>query len=450
MASHRSASWRQSSLGRLLVAACAVVLFAVLTTGAAANELWPYGVVPHTDAPPASAPASGALTKLQKTLSSDLNRQGGANSGLVIDETTDQTLWAYNDNVPRLPASVEKLWTTSTALLEWGPDAALRTRVLGVGELGSSGTFTGTVYLKGGGDPTFGSDEFDHAMYNGGATVQRLAAALRGAGVTRIDGRIVGDESYFDSERGGPDSHYGPDLETEGSLSALAFDDGFTDLEENKLDANPPLVAAQAFTSALRAAGISVPADTPVGTGVTPEQALPLTSVGSPRISTLIRLTNSPSDNFFAEMLLKGLGAQFGRRGTTSAGSSVVEDEMAAQMGLHPKLDDGSGLSRYDRSSVRQIVLLLREMQAQPGFSDSLAIAGVRGTMKREMRHTRGANNCRGKTGTLHDVANLVGYCRAANGDQIVFAFMMNRLTDSTAGHDLEDLDAEALADYRG
>jgi serine-type D-Ala-D-Ala carboxypeptidase/endopeptidase (penicillin-binding protein 4) len=119
-------------------------------------------------------------------------------------------------------------------------------------------------------------------------------------------------------------------------------------------------------------------------------------------------------------------------------------------MGLHPKLDDGSGLSRYDRSSARQIVLLLREMQAQPGFSDSLAIAGVRGTMKKEMRHTRGANDCRGKTGTLHDVANLVGYCRAANGDQIVFAFMMNRLTDSTAGHDLEDLDAEALADYRG
>ena len=288
------------------------------------SQLWPYGVVPHTDVPPAVAPASGALANLQKTLSSDLNRQGGANSGLVIDETTDQTLWAYNDNGRPAAGFRRKALDDKHSTARVRPDATLRTRVLGVGELSSSGTFTGTVYLKGGGDPTFGSDEFDHAMYDGGATVQRLAAALRGAGVRRIDGRIVGDESYFDSERGGPDSHYGPNLETEGSLSALAFDDGFTDLEENKLDANPPLVAAQAFASALRAAGISVPDDTPIGTGVTPEQALPLTSVGSPRISTLIRLTNSPSDNFFAETLLKDLGAQFGRRGTTSAGSSVV------------------------------------------------------------------------------------------------------------------------------
>ncbi len=89
-------------------------------------------------------------------------------------------------------------------------------------------------------------------------------------------------------------------------------------------------------------------------------------------------------------------------------------------------------------------------MQSQPAFWNSLAIAGVRGTMIDELRHTRGAGNCRGKTGTLHDVANIVGYCRAANGDRIVFAFMMNGLTDSTAGHQLEDLDVEALANYRG
>jgi D-alanyl-D-alanine carboxypeptidase len=95
-------------------------------------------------------------------------------------------------------------------------------------------------------------------------------------------------------------------------------------------------------------------------------------------------------------------------------------------------------------------VQLLREMQSQRAFWHSLAIAGVRGTMIDEMRHTRAVNNCRGKTGTLHDVANLVGYCRAANGDRIVFAFMMNGLSDAQAGHQLEDLGAEALAGYRG
>ncbi len=287
-------------------------------------------------------------------------------------------------------------------------------------------------------------------MYHAGATVQRLAADLRLNGVRRIVGKIVGDESYFDSLRGGPDSGYQPNLETEGSLSALSFDAGFTDLHEDQLDANPSLVAAQAFAAALRVAGVRISADTPITTGFTPRAAALLTSEDSPTLAKLMLLTNSPSDNFFAETLLKDLGASFGGRGSTARGATVVRSVIARAFGLRPQLDDGSGLSRYDRTNVRQIVLLLREMQSGPAFWPSLAIAGVRGTMRDEMRHTRAANNCRGKTGTLHDVANVVGYCRAANGHRIVFALMMNGLTDSTAGHQLEDLDAEALANYRG
>ena len=263
-------------------------------------------------------------------------------------------------------------------------------------------------------------------------------------------GAIVGDASYFDSVRGGPDSGWQASLETEGSLSALSYDAGFTNLHEDELDANPPLVATQAFAAALRAAGVTVPAGTRIATGVTPRSAQLLTSESSPTLGRLLELTNSPSDNFFAETLLKDLGAAIAHHGTTARGASVVRSLIGQDFGLHPQLDDGSGLSRSDRSNVRQIILLLREMQSQPAFWNSLAIAGVRGTMIDEMRHTRGANNCRGKTGTLHDVANLVGYCRAANGDRLVFAFMMNGLTDSTAGHELEDLDAEALANYRG
>ena len=431
---------------------CAAAALAASGGGAAsaAKLRLPYGIRPTSDAPPPSAPPSKALTALQRTLNSDLNRQGGDNSALVIDETTDRTLWAYNDTAPRLPASVEKLWTTTTALLEFGRSATVQTKVYGVGRLEADGTFDGTIYLRGGGDPTFGSATFDHVMYGAGATVQKLAADLRLAGLRRVAGRIVGDESYFDSLRGGPDSGYQPNLETEGSLSALSFDAGFTDLHEDQLDANPPLVATQAFASALRAAGVSVSATTPIETGRTPRAATLLASENSPTLAKLMLLTNSPSDNFFAETLLKDLGASFGGRGSTARGAAVVRSVIARAFALHPQLDDGSGLSRYDRTNVRQIVLLLREMQSQRAFWNSLAIAGVRGTMRDEMRHTRAANNCRGKTGTLHDVANIAGYCRAADGHRIVFALMMNGLTDSTAGHELEDLDAEALANYRG
>jgi D-alanyl-D-alanine carboxypeptidase/D-alanyl-D-alanine-endopeptidase (penicillin-binding protein 4) len=411
----------------------------------------PYGIRPTSDAPPPMAPASAALTNLQRTLNQDLNRQGGDNSALVIDETTDRTLWAYNDTVARLPASVEKLYTTTTTLLKFGANATFETKVLGSGELTPAGTFIGTIYLRGGGDPSLGSSLFDHVMYGGsGATMGLLATDLKRAGIQRIQGAIVGDESYFDSLRGGPDTHYRANIETEGSLSALAYDAGFTDLDENELDANPPLVATQAFAAALQRAGVGVPSSTHISTGITPKSATLLTAEKSPTLATLVRLTNSPSDNFFAETLLKNLGARYGGRGSTASGATVVRSVIGTDFGLHPRLDDGSGLSRYDLTNPRQVVLLLREMQSQPAFLNSLAIAGVRGTMVDEMRHTRGANNCRGKTGTLHDVANLVGYCRAANGNRIVFALMMNGLTDSTAGHALEDLDAEALAAYRG
>ena len=410
----------------------------------------PYGIRPSSDVPPPMARPSAALTRLQRTLAGDLNRQGGANSALVVDETTGRTLWAYNDTAGRLPASVEKLYTTTTALLDLGPARTFQTTVLGRGRLTQSGTFVGTIFLRGGGDPTFGSSSFDHRMYHAGSTVQRLAIDLRQAGVRRIQGAILGDESYFDRLRGGPDSGYGPNLETEGSLSALSYDAGFTNLQENQLDADPPLVATQAFVAALQQAGVSVPAGTRISTGVTPPAATLLASEKSPPLAGLMRLTNSPSDNFFAETLLKDLGAGLGGGGSTARGAAVVRATIGHDLGLHPRLNDGSGLSRYDLTNVRQVVLLLREMRSQKAFWSSLAIAGVRGTLRDEMRHTPAAGNCRGKTGTLHDVANLVGYCRAANGDNLVFAFMMNGLTDALAGHHLEDLDAEALAAYRG
>ena len=402
------------------------------------------------DTPPPSAPASRALSALQKALNGDINGQGGKNSALVIDETTDQTLWQYNVAVARLPASVEKLYTTSAALLEFGPDASFETRVLGTGRMLANGTWDGTLYLRGGGDPTFGSMTFDKAMFGTGATVQALAADVRAAGIKQVRGEIVGDESYFNSRRGGPDTHYRASLETEGSLSALAYDEGFTNQFEERLQRHPPLVAAQALAAALAADHVRIDRGTQITTGVTPTDAQLITGVSSPPLSALLALTNAPSNNFFAETLLKDLGARYGSGGSTPAGAAVVREVLAEKFGLHPRLNDGSGLSRFDLTNAEQVVYLLRQMQSDPAFWTSLAIAGVSGTMQDEMLHTRAARNCRGKTGTLHDVANLVGYCRAANGDQLVFAFLMNGLASSDQGHLLEDQAGEALAKYRG
>src|ERR1019366_7760416 len=103
-----------------------------------------------------------------------------SSGALVLDLNTGQTLFSDNPHVARLPASVQKLYTTSTALLKFGPRGTLSTSVLGVGSM-QGDTFTGTLYLRGGGDPTFGSASFDYANYGTGATGQRLVGHLRAA-----------------------------------------------------------------------------------------------------------------------------------------------------------------------------------------------------------------------------------------------------------------------------
>ena len=396
----------------------------------------------------AAAATAGAQT-LSQMLTRAMVRTSSQSGGLVIDATTGQTLFAHAAGVPRMPASVEKLYTTSTALLEYGDDGHLDTTVYGVGSL-NAGTWDGTLYLRGGGDPTFGDKSFDQRQHGTGATVQNLVSKLKAAGINRVVGRILGDGSYFDALRGTPATGWAANTEVEGELSGLSYDAGFTSSAETTLQAKPVAWAAQAFKAALVAGGISVSSSTTVATGHTPANATPLASVDSPPLSSLVELTNSPSDNFFAETLLKDLGAAYGAGGSTADGASVVRSTLRKQFDVTPRFDDGSGLARYDRTSPDQVVTLLKDMAGNAAFYNSLAIAGVRGTLQDEMNGTKAANNCRGKTGTLHDVANLVGYCRARNGDALIFAFLMNGLHNADYGHDVEASMGVDLANYAG
>jgi D-alanyl-D-alanine carboxypeptidase len=67
------------------------------------------------------------------------------------------------------------------------------------------------------------------------------------------------------------------------------------------------------------------------------------------------------------------------------------------------------------------------------------------------MNGTVAQGNCRGKTGTLHDVANLAGYCRARDGHTLAFAFLINSISDATHVHSVEaNRMAVALASYAG
>jgi len=388
-----------------------------------------------------------ALAHALGTQQGQLGRFAGA---YVVDLTTGQPLFAVRPDSPRLPASVEKLYTTSTALLEFGPTATLSTELLGTGTESPSGVWSGTIYLRGGGDPTFGTWPFDRAYYGTGATIGRLVANLQHSlHLTALRGQIVGDASHLDALPGTIENGFAFDPYMEGSLSGLVFNRGLLGGGYANVT-RPALYAAGRLALALRAAHVTVGRRPRLRGGVTPASARVLASVQSPPMARLIALTNAPSDNFLAEMLTKDLGAAFGGSGTTAAGVAVIKSQLASRFGLTPAFDDGSGLSRDDATTPRQVVELLTHMAANPVFVSSLAIGGETGTLQHEMQGTPAQGACRGKTGTLTDVASLAGYCTAADGHTLAFAFLANRLGDPALGHAIEAAMAVALARYDG
>jgi D-alanyl-D-alanine carboxypeptidase/D-alanyl-D-alanine-endopeptidase (penicillin-binding protein 4) len=278
-----------------------------------------------------------------------------------------------------------------------------------------------------------------------------IVALLKATGITVVQGGIVGDASYFDSARGTPATGYRLSSDVEGALSGLAYDRGFANVHGTAFQSRPVLYAAQQLAGGLRAFGVKlIGPHFPVSAGRTPASATLLASVQSPPIATLISLTNTPSDNYLAETLLKDIGARLGGAGTTAAGAAVVRSELLSKFGISPRLNDGSGLSRFDSTSPLQVVTVLESMATNSAFVDSLAVGGETGTLQDEMNNTAAQGNCRGKTGTLHDVANLAGYCTARDGHTLAFAFMSNRIGNPDFVHQVEAGMAVALAKYNG
>jgi D-alanyl-D-alanine carboxypeptidase/D-alanyl-D-alanine-endopeptidase (penicillin-binding protein 4) len=381
---------------------------------------------------PAGAASAISTPTLKAKLGREMRHAGVFSGAFVRDLDGQRTLFSSKPDAPRAPASVEKLYTTAAALMRFGPDATLSTSVAGRGFLDPDGVWRGDLYLRGGGDPTLGRDD-----------LQRLSRAVEQAGILRVDGSILGDESRLDTLRGSYDTGGAYDRDIGGVLGALTFNRGFS------RDGRPAAYAAGQFAKVLRTDGIRVEGRS--GARAAPSDTQELATVSSPPMRDLIRLTNVPSDNFLAEMLVKDLGAEFGGAGTTAAGVGVVKSQLA-ELGLTPQVVDGSGLSRSDRTTPRQVVHLLEAMHGQEvagAFEGSLAVAGRTGTIRRRMRGTAAQDRCRAKTGTLIGVSALAGLCESAGGHTIAFAMLMTR-TSLTRAHGVQDRVAAAIARYDG
>lgn len=113
---------------------------------------------------------------------------GGEVSITVIDRVTGEAVYDYNGQTPVKPASNMKLITTAAALDILGEDYRFKTSLYTSGKL-SNGVLKGDVYLQGQGDPTLMEED-----------LRQFAQALKAKGIQTIDGRIVGDDKWFDDD----------------------------------------------------------------------------------------------------------------------------------------------------------------------------------------------------------------------------------------------------------
>ena len=166
--------------------------------------------------------------------------------------------------------------------------------------------------------------------------------------------------------------------------------------------------------------------------GKTPSEAKLVCSHTSPPLSKILVLLLKPSDNLVAEMLLKTLGSVVGGKGSSSGGRRGREGLCKAGSGwtsAELSIVDGSGLSRLDYVSPRNLVTLLSYMSTSKNsklFMDALPVAGVDGTLAYRMRGTSAEKNVKAKTGTVAYVSTLSGYVNTKSGEPLVFSIMMN------------------------
>jgi D-alanyl-D-alanine carboxypeptidase/D-alanyl-D-alanine-endopeptidase (penicillin-binding protein 4) len=394
--------------------------------------------------------AAGTAGGFCKGLKTRLLQGGGGSSGLfVIDAGSGRALCARSPRHQRPLASNMKLFTTSTVLTRFGPDATIPTRVLADGTIDDHGVLHGDLYLKGGGDPALGTPSFYDRFLGGvGTDLYGLRRQITAAGLTSVTGRLYADDDVFDRLRGVADSGYATSPYI-GPLSGLSLNSGYSTAAADSFASDPAKVAASKLVASLRAAGVSIRPGVALGEADVARTET-IAVVHSPTIDTLVNATDVYSNNFFAEMLLKLLGAEFGGEGSTAAGAGVVE-RFAHANGTGVHAVDGSGLTRSNRASPRQVVRLLAAMRRSPvgeDFVSDLALAGHEGTVADRMHGTAADGRCHVKTGTITSVSNLSGYCFNADGRMMIFSILMAGVRDLGLAHTEQDLMAGAIAAY--
>lgn len=425
----------------------------------------------------------------------------------VVSLTRGDTLFTHRADASMSPASTMKLFTTVLAYETLGPTFQFRTEVLRTGTLGADGVALGDLILRGGGDPALSG------RYIGGgpnAPADLLAAHVAAAGIKRVRGNLIADETAFDLQRvptGWPSRYLGASYAPR--ISALSMNENtalvyvtpdasratlslvppsttmrlvnevrvvpgrrsrigvFTPDDSTivlrgtvgrsngprawtVMIANPALFAAGAFRAALAARGIQI--DGHVVLGHAPADYTPVASVASPPVGKLAAIMNGESVNHFAELMFRGAARIGNASGSALAASRLLDSLLTFRAGASRGAviaTDGSGLSTLNRVTARSLVQILGYADHASwawDFHTSLPVAGETELLRRRMRLTPAQGNLHAKTGTLSHVTSLSGYVRAMNGEQLAFAFLYNGPQHSRAVETIDAMGATLAA----
>jgi D-alanyl-D-alanine carboxypeptidase/D-alanyl-D-alanine-endopeptidase (penicillin-binding protein 4) len=436
-------------------------------------------------AEPAGSELRQAIQKI--LLSKDMS---GIRVGIFAKSLTSQkTMIDINGSGAFIPASVNKLFTTSAVLARLGSNFKYKTRIYAANQP-QHGTIPGDLYIRGSGDPALVIEY-----------VALIASRLAGeAGIKEVDGSIVIDTSYFD-DKSYPDTWSNTEtlrafhaplsafsanfnavrlivipggaagqaaqllaepnipyielanevttVARKTSADAITFDRvdtpngerfrlsgtiGKDDPPRNfyRAVAHPERYGGEMLRAFLKKEGVVVKGKTVLGR--IPATVVPILEFESVRdMATIIRDINKFSNNFSAEHLTKTLGAEIlGTPGTTAKGCQVITDFLEKAGLKEPTFTmvDGSGLSRENRASPRQLVNLLtfmaQDFRLYPEFISSLSIARVDGTLKSRLKNYDLTGKIRAKTGSIDGVSCLAGYLERADKEIWAFAIMLN------------------------
>lgn len=201
---------------------------------------------------------------------------------------------------------------------------------------------------------------------------------------------------------------------------------------------NPALYTATIFKECLEQKGIKITGKIIEGKTDTLCKNI-CTHLSNPLLH-LIYYMNKNSNNFYAEQILKTVGAQeVGIPGSFEKGAQQVY-KLLKDIGLtkdDARIFDGSGLSRYNLISPHGLVKVLESAISEWGikaeFMSSLPLAGTDGTLKNRLRTNGCKKNVRAKTGTMISISSLAGYAYTGKNNLIIFSIMMDNYVLSTA-----------------